>query len=289
MNQFPAGTDVTVTIPFVDRNGAALPAAGMALSYTVLDELENVVQTSTDLPAPQTSDTGVTVTIPRTANQLAGPAPNISDGVATGNPIITVDGLREIQLTMTTAAGQFVTKIQYLLKASDAALVLLQNSFQTYNLSLLTASRLVNLQSWPDAAEGDRINALIQAWLRMTKLGYFVRWPRDPDAQNYLNWFDSRNEIIIPRLWTVMTTQRWYNYYPENFRQAMRDAQVLDADFLLTNDVYQQRRDAGIIRERVGESDIQFRNVKPLNLGLSKAALARLQGYVDTKYTITRS
>jgi len=86
-----------------------------------------------------------------------------------------------------------------------------------------------------------------------------------------------------------MTTQRWYSYYPEIFRQAMRNAQVVEADQILANDVYAQRRASGILSERIGESNTTFRNVQPLDLGVSRAALAFIQGYVDIKYTITRS
>jgi len=179
MNSYPAGALVAVTIPFVDMNGAAISPAGMTLAYRVLDELENIVQDTTALAAPGSTDTSVLISVPEVCNQLAGPAPNINDGTQSGNLIITVSGLREIQLTMTTPTGAFVSKIQYILRASDAQLVLLQNSFQTYNLALLTASNLPNLTAFPTATEQDRINAMSTAWLRLTKLGYFVR---DDDA-----------------------------------------------------------------------------------------------------------
>ena len=194
----------------------------------------------------------MSVTVAAADNMLAQPALNVNDGVITGNPIITTLGLREIQLTMTTLTGSIVSKVQYLVRAPDARLVLLQNSFQTYNMSLMTASQLPLLNGWLTATESQRINAMSTAWLRLTKLGYFVRWPRDPDAQNYLNWFDLRNEIIIPRLWTVMTTQRWLTYYPELFRQSMRNAQVVEADVILTQNPLLVKRIDGILTEKIG-------------------------------------
>lgn len=289
MNTYPANTNVTVAIPFVDLNGAPVSPVGMTLSYQVLDELENIVQGPVTLANPAATDQAAVIVVLAVNNGLAGPRPNLNEGVAEGNPIITTLGLREIQLTMTTANGSYVAKAQYIVGSPDARLVLLQNSFQTYNLALLTASQIPNLMSWGLASEGDRINAMTAAWLGLTKLGYFVRWPRDPDAQNYLNWFDSANEIIIPRLWSVMTTDRWYNYYPELFRAAMRRAQVVEADAILTQSPLNVKRQAGVIMEKIGQSEIQFRNSMPLDIGISKATLKCIEGYIDFRYTLSRS
>ena len=289
MNSYPAGNSVTVSIPFLDDNGAAISPVGMTLSYCVLDEYENIVQAATPLTAPGTTDVAVSITIAGADNTLPPPHPNYSNMDAAGNPIITTKALREVQLTMTNATGSYVSKVQYVIKAADAQLVLLQNSFQTYNQALLTSCDLYNLTGWNAAVENDRIAAMQMAWLALTKLGYFVRWPRDPDAQNYLQWMDSRNEIIIPRLWQAMTTQRWLTYYPETFRSAMRQAQVVEADQILKQDPLTLKRLAGVFSEKIGESTVMFRSGIPLDLGISKQALALLRGYVNIQYTITRS
>lgn len=285
MNNYPSGAAVTVTIPFVDLNGAAV--APTALSYVVLDELENIVQTSQSL-ALTTGETSATITIPGSANMLPPPYQPMSDDAPYGTPVTPVSALREVQLSMTTPGGVIVAKTQYILRAGDAQLILMQNSFQTYNLALLTADAEVNLYAWQNATEQQRINALAQAWVALTKLGYFVRWPRDPDAQNYLNWYESRNEVIIPRLWTVMSVQRWYNYYPEIFRQAMRRAQVVEADQLLYNDPILAKRLSGIFSEKVGESSTMFRSSNALNLGISRQTLACVQNYVDIRMQVHR-
>lgn len=285
---YPNNTDVSVTIPFVDMNGVSLSAANMQLSYQVLDSLENVILSATALPTPSATDTNVRITIAAIYNVLQGPQPNLSEGVIEGNAVLQVADIREIQLTMVTLDGTYVAKTQYFVRATDAQLVLLQNSFQTYNLSLLTADGIPNLNGWLTSTEAQRIQALQEAYRRLTRLGYFVRWPRDPDAQNYLNWFSSRNEIIIPRLWAVMKTDRWYNYYPEQFRQSMRNAQIVEADDVLTNDVFAARRAAGVLVEKIGESDIEFRDRAPLKMGLGRRACEYLQGYLDMKLTIRR-
>lgn len=283
MQTFTVDTDVTIAVPFVDANGAAVPAAGLTLAYQVLDEIGNVLLDVTALPNPSSGDQSVNITVPRAYNLLGGPRPN---GV--GNPIQIVRGLREIRLLMTTAAGVLVNTNAYMIQVTDSPLVLMQNSFQSYNMALMTGAGLAGLSGWLTAAPGDRVNAMVMAWTRLTSFGYYVRWPRDPDAQNQLRWLDARNEIIIPRIWSLISTDRWLTYYPEVFRQAMRDAQVTEADAILTNDPLQQRRDAGIMMEKIGESTIMFRNRIPLDLGVSKATLRCVKGFIDYKFTMTR-
>lgn len=286
MNNYPSGTAATVSIPLVDMNGAAIVPTG--LSYQVLDELENVVQTSQTVALPAAGATSVTFTVPASANVMPPPTVIVSQGSPLAQPYTQTTALREIQLSMTCAAGVVVTKLQYFIRATDAQLILLQNSFQTYNLSLIVADGMPNLNAWPAATEQQRINAMMQAFQALTKIGYFVRWPRDPDAQNIISWFDSRNERIAPRLWAFMTTSRWYSYYPETYRMAMRAAQVVEADQLLYNDPILSRRLSGVFSEKVGDASVMLRSQNALNLGISRQALQCVQGFVDIKMQINR-
>jgi len=288
MNVFPAGNSVSVTVPFQDQNGNALSPAEMTLAYSVYDELENVVQALQTLPPPSTGDVGVTITIPSSANILPSPQANYDEGVMAGDSIVATKALREVQLTMTIGANTFINSAKYVISVTDGQLVLMQNTFQVYNKALLTAMSIPLIDAFNNAAQNDQITALIEAYRRLTKFGYFVRWPRDPDAQNYLNWFDSRNEIIIPRLWSVMGVDRWYNYYPEPFREAMRLAQVAEANAILANDIYAARRLAGVIEEKISDSDVKLRTTKPLDFGVSNATLKYIQQYLDLKFTIVR-
>lgn len=285
MNSYPDGTAVTITIPFLDLNGVAV--APSALSYQVLDETETIVQATTSV-ALTDGAAEVSITIDGAVNKLPAPVQYFVNGAPYGNPTVTTTGIREVQLSMLTAAGVLTTKVQYLIRASDAQLILMGNSFQVYNLSLITASMQPNLNAWPLATEQERINAMVIAWQNLTKLGYFVRWPRDPDAQNYLNWYESRNEVIIPRLWSVMSPARWFSYYPEIFRAAMRQAQVVEADQIMYNDPILNRRLSGIFSEKIGESSTMLRSQKPLDLGISRQALACIQGFVDLRMKLSR-
>jgi len=271
MNTYQSGTIVTVVMPLVDSSNN--PVVPLSVSFRVLDELDAVLIAQTFLTVAL-GDTGISVQIPAEFNTLSPPSINTNDGANSGNPVISLTGLREVEMTMITTTGSIISKAQYIIKNFATSLVLLQNSFQTFNLAILTSSNMPNIDGWNAAADND--------------LGYFVRWPRDPDAQNYLNWYNSRNEIIVPRLWQVMTTQRWYAYYPEAFRQAMRSAQVAEADQILQGDIIAKKRKEGLFSEKIGESSVMFRAGKPLDMGISREALEYISGYVDMKLTITR-
>jgi hypothetical protein len=334
-----AGSPITLTIPFVDANGAPFTGASIAaggLSLDVVAHDNTVVGTIAfaSLSQPVDAATLMSVTIPGADNRLPAAWPNdqavmsvypgpqnvwnafgqvSGQGAQQPTPptspptwnwqtqqssdtsglqwIFPTEAIREARLNLTLKDGSAIcVKAQYRIIAADERLVLLQNSFQSYNEALLTANAMPNLSTFPSAVDNDRIMALEEAWLRLTRLGYLVRWPRDPDAQNYLNWYDRRNEVIIPRIWAVMTLERWFTFYPEVFRAAMRRAQVSEADAVLANSVYEQRRAAGIIEEKIGPAGVKYRPTKSIaqSLGISSRTLDYLTGFVNIRHAIGR-
>lgn len=205
--------------------------------------------------------------------------------------IFPTEAVFEVRLNVTlTNGGAAAARTIYRVLAKDDRLVILQNSFQTYNEALLLANAMPNLGAFPAAGENDRIMALQEAWLRLTRLGYIVRWPRDIDAQNYINWDGRRSEVIVPRIWSAMTFSRWYTFYPEVFRNAMRRAQISEADAVLGNSMHEQRRSAGVLEEKIGPASIKFRPTKSIadSIGISKRTLDYLTGYIDLRASIGR-
>lgn len=278
-------TSLSVTIPG-SRNALPAPYLNIDAVESVYPNLPNIWNAfgqvsgqGSNMPSPPAA--------PPTFNWSTGQSTDV-----TGNQwVFPTETMQEARLNVTLAAGGSIClKVQYRIISLDDRLVLLQNSFQTFNAALLTANSMPNLASFPVAAENDRIMALQEAWNRLTRLGYLVRWPRNPDAQNYLNWNDKRNEVIAPRIWAVMTISRWFTFYPQVFRDAMCRAQVSEADAILTNSVIEQRRAAGIVSETIGESSTTFRKTKSIadSLGVSKRTLDYLTGYVDIRHSIGR-
>lgn len=269
MNSYAAGTDVSVTIPFVDLNGDTITPT--ALVVRVLDEDENEVSPASVIPLPDPAGNEIEISIEAIDNTLP--------------PGETV-GVRCIEAVMTTAAGPITLYISYLIRPA-ARLVVLQNTFQTWPRAQLVASEMPNLLGWETAVnDNDRQVALMEAFRRLTRLGYMVRWPREVDDQRYLH--PGADRRIDPKHWAVMTFDQWNTWYPEVFRQALRMAQVAEANQILGVDKVGDKRRSGILSESIGESSMMFRMGKPLDLGVSHQALQYVTGYVDVRMTTGR-
>jgi hypothetical protein len=269
MNTYAAGVAVTITIPLEDMNGEALTPT--ALSWRLLDETEAEVKASVSLSLD--SATEAVIVVDGSYNMLS--------------PDQT-EALRAVELTVATAAGAILLTADYALAAA-VSIVTLKNSFQTYGQAKLTAQGLLNLDGWAAASDPLRRMALVEAFKRLTRFGYRVKWPDNSDLlwQSRLELVD--HQKIPPRVWNLMTTVEWTTYYPEDFRTSMRRAQVVEANDILAGNIIEQRREAGLLSESIGESSMMFRSGKPLKMGISAAALREIEGYIDIRMTMTRT
>ena len=268
MKTYPVGVAVTVTIPLVDFNGDPVTPTG--LSYVVYDEFMDDLADA-DVPVEE-GMTDVAITVLGDANRLASGA---------------TAGIRTVVLEIVTEGGTFRVDQTYKIR-SNINLVLLTNSFQSYGLAQLTASDMPRLFGWEGADDAARQGALIEAFERLTRIGYRVRRPQDIDFQNTIGEINDLEDIIEPRAWPVMDPSRWNNL-PQHFRKALCRAQVLEANEILRGDVVGEKRRSGLLSESIGESSMMFRSGKPLQLGISGPALEALTGYVNIRMTLTRS
>lgn len=260
METFVAGADVTLTIPLQDVNGETVTPT--AIEVVVLDEDENELARWSH-PVEGVSGE-IEVLVPAAYNS---------------------PGVRTVELTLTTAAGEVTQLAVYALRA-PTRLVVLQNSFQTWGRALAEAGDMPNLLGWEGAEDFERQTALIEAFRRLIRLGYLVRWPREIDDMRYLTEIDRR---IAPQHWATMTHEQWSTWYPETFRAALRRAQIAEADQIIGGDRIGEKRRAGIFAETIGESKMMFRMGKPLDLGVSAQALQHVTGFVDLKMTTGRA
>lgn len=283
-----SGNSYTATLSFLDAAGNAFTGAQVAsASYLVLDMNENTLVTGSLSPA--NGDAGVTVVVPGVNNTLGAP---VADPDYPSKSDKKLEDAREIRVSVTLRSGAVaVLRAFYRVTASDAQLVVMQNSFQTYAQALLTANGLPDLKGFPMATDDVRTTALLEGYRKLIRFGYYVRWPRDPDAQNYIDWAYNKQAVIIPRLWVAMTTDRWFSFYPEDFRAAMRRAQVYEADAMLYVDPYVDRRASGIVMEKVGPTSVEFLPQKSAasSIGLAPRTLEVLRGMIDLRLTTTRS
>lgn len=283
-----SGNGYTATLSFLDAAGNAFTGAQVAsASYVVLDMSETTLASGT--LSPVAGDTGATVTIAGAYNTLGS---SIVDPDYPSKSDKQLEDAREIRVSVVLSTGAVaVLRAFYRVTAGDAQLVVMQNSFQTYAQALLTANGLPDLKGFPAANDSTRTTALLEGYRKLIRFGYYVRWPRDPDAQNYIDWFYNRQAVIIPRLWLAMTTDRWFSFYPEDFRAAMRRAQVYEADALLYVDPYGSRRQNGIVTEKIGPTEVTFLQQKSAasSIGLAPRTLEVLRGFIDLRLTTTRS
>jgi hypothetical protein len=277
MQIYQVGLDVTVSAPLTDYAGNALTPTG--LSWRLLDEMDEELIPATAVPLPATSP--LSITVPGSYNTLP-----LS---VSPNPLPIMSGARTVELSITTAGGTIITRMIYGIQVA-VKLQILVNSFQTFAQAEVEAALMSDLSGGYAAAAPDKkIMALSEAYRRLTRFGYFVRWPRDPDAQNTISWWNVRNTMIPARFWQFMKMDRFLTYYPEDFRSALRKAQVSEADHILTKDPAADRRISGIVSEEIGQSKVAFRRDRPLDLGISKRTMGYLDGYLNIRATLTRS
>jgi len=271
MKNYPVGTAVTLRIPLIDLNGDPVTPTGLFARVTDEHGVERVPEAEV---AVSEGATDVEFTVPASANALP-------DGA--------VDGARTVTIRIETDAGTFTSEETYLLLA-PVRLVIMDNSFQTYEQAVLEASRIPGLEGFAGASKVEQTRALMEAYRRLTKLGYRVRRPEDVDPQNVMYELGSYYQTITPRRWDALTLDHYLTQLPEPFRQALRRAQVVEANEILRHDPIGEKRRAGLLSESIGESSMMFRSgVRPLDLGVSTAALNELAGYVEMRMTLTRA
>lgn len=266
MHKYPAGTAVTVAFPLTDLNNDPITPTG--LSVRVLDETDTQI-IAPYAPPNTDGDMEIEITVPAASNQVA-------------------SGLqaRTVELTITSANGTYVKREVYLLEA-QLVFTVPTTSFQTYIQSVILADALPNLMEWERAADEDRQRALLEAYRRLTRFGYRIR-KRDDLEQNVIDDYLDIDEVISPRQWPQMTLSRW-TALPERYRSAVMRAQVVEANEILRGVRPDDKRRMGILSESIGESSMMFRVGKPLDLGISQAALRELTGYLDTRVTVSRT
>lgn len=261
MKTYPVGGDVTVLIPFKDQNGDAVTPTG--LSYVVRDENDEIVAGPTSISGPYASQ--VSIVVSGAANNAA--------------------GARCVELTMTNAAGSFVTSAYYALKGVQR-LVFLENTFQTYTAAQALALDMPNLDAWIGADDTERQVALIEAFHKLTQLNYAITWPTDVDLSRLIepNWVAE----LSPDMWQDMTAEIFADY-PPKFIEALKKAQIAEANHILDRNPIVERRNLGLMSESIGESSMMWRaGIRPLDMPVDRAAMNYLRGWVHTSIRIGR-
>lgn len=267
MNVYPAGLAANVVFELVDLNGA--PVTPTALSYRVEDDAGGEIVPDTVIAVPTSGP--LTISVPAPVNTLA--------------PGKT-DGLRTVVLSVTVDEGTFEVSESYLLRGRTR-LVVLENSFQTYEQAILLSSRMPGMTGWNAAGVNDRTVALMEAFTRLTRFQYRIkRYDEWENEQDYL--LPREEEIITPLRWSTLTLGEWGSILFGRFRTAISRAQIAEAADILSYDPVNEKRRQGILSETVGESSMMFRSGKPIEAGICKSSLNELRGFLYTRVMTTR-
>lgn len=279
MQAFSAGTDVTLSVPLTDRSGNVLNVSAVLVRVTDQDGGELLPQTALD--GFTAGDEEAVVTVPAAKNALE-----------TGKS----RALRVIELALTVGTNTTHRTARYAIEAVDP-LVVGVNSFQTYPQADFIALSIPNLAGWSAAADAERINALIEARMRIVRLNFTMLNDNGQWGQNSLNYVPEGSYktryigaagmfLFNGDLDQLDATQ--FMGLPERFKFALRQAQVAEADAVLGGDPMAQKRQDGLISDAVGESRQAFRLTKPLELPVSRRALGYLSAFVSLNKRISR-
>ncbi|MBO6507503.1 MAG: hypothetical protein JJ979_03290 [Roseibium sp.] len=254
MKRYPVGAKVPVEIPFVDLNGDTLEPTGVFAR--VIDAEGTEVLAEQSLPLSP-GDTYTEWEVPAAANALA--ADQFED-------------LRSVEVRVVTDMGTFRTAHSYLLLQS-VQLSMPTNSFQTYESALLEAERTLDLDAFKGAEQQYQVFALRRAYESLTRLRLKAYSDTRNNADNY------EEQEILPAQWQDMTADEW-TALPSLFKSALKRAQVIEANHLLTHDPVADRHEKGLLSESIGESSMMFRSTRPIDLGISSKSLQILARYI---------
>lgn len=280
LDVFLNNTAVTLTVDLVNEQGDALLVS--AIQYRVINQDGTELIPRQALSGFIEGDTSATVTVPANLNQLA-------DG--------HTREIRSVELICTTEAGTVSFSRNYGIEAIDP-LVIPNTSFQSYAMAQLTALDIPNLAAWNAASESQRMAALMDAREHIVQLNFNllnsnVNFGQDqlayvPEGQ-FQSSYVARNSLFIfnGNLAILNTTQ--FTALPEKFKRALRQAQLVEADFILSGATDEHRRSAGIIEDEIGESRQKYRDSVPLRLPVCRRALGYLSYYVTFAKRIGRA
>jgi hypothetical protein len=253
MNNYRDGSSVDIELPFVDENCTSVTPT--SASYRVLSEnnAEIVAETPIALTGAEIS---ASVTIDSSNNTL-------TTGV--------YRALRVVELTMTTSRGIVSSFVRYIIE-SDTTIVMGENSFQTFNESLLLTMDMTNLDRWNTSTDRDKKASLIEAYTNISKLSFRRMMDIESIDLSRLSFhgisrIDQLDEDSLKLL-------------EPHFYLALRKAQIAESNHILGGDEVGDKRTLGLMSETIGETSSMFRPGTPLKLPVSRRALDYLSGYV---------
>lgn len=279
MDVFVAGTDVTLTVPLVDKSGNAMTVD--AISYRITDQDGTELVALQPLASFVAGQASASILVSAADNTLAA-------GVSRA--------MRNIELTCTIAGNNVMVHAAYVIEVADP-LVVGVNSFMTYAQAEFVALDIPNLSGWEAASEQQRIAALIDARSHIVQLSFSplnsnVNWGQDslnfiPEGTYDTNYIGNSSMFLFNGNLDLLRPDQ-FAALPTRFVTALRKAQLAEADAILGGDSVEKKRQDGLIQDNIGESRQMYRQGKPLQLPVCRRALGYLSYFVTFSRKIGR-
>lgn len=239
-----AGTSIELTINLKHPDHPECTVA--KAEYRIVDEAGAVITDWTLLTGAMLGATSSLIVVPASANEL---------------PEGQSKAAREIEVCVTSTSGfEYVVGKTYIITSHVGELVPGVNTAVNLAGAQLLSTDIPNTAAWDSASRETRVTAMIEAYERLTRLRFvdcgFTGSLADLEPGDYAR-LDAR------------------------VRRAIGLAQLAEADSIIANPEGDQDDRQGVLMDSVGDVTRTFKTVRPVQLAVSKRALAYVSRYVD--------
>lgn len=269
------GAPSTLTVALDDGYGNAFDVA--SISYTIKDEYDRVLVAPQALPGFVASDTSATVVVTGAVNTIVPPV------VAPANPSLATSAYRSLRIVVLTCiltTGETVVLTSsYVVQLADFLIVGV-NSFQTLSFAKMTALDVPNLSYFFSATDAALNSALAVAAERIKQYRFRLDETEWGYQQNMVKgWFVGNLNLLNPSDFAQL---------PEQFKKALRMAQVAEAEFVMTGAGVDASRD-GLVSEKIGEVTNTYSEGTKIKLNISRPALNYIGRFINYSPRIARA
>lgn len=204
---------------------------------------------------------------PTPLDMTSSPTSSVIEVVAANNTLTDTNrAFRRLIVDYSDSLSSYQVEIPYIIE-SIGVVSAGENSFASYGSLILESLNLSNMEAFNEASISDQRAALINAW------------------HNISNISVSGIEGVSK---TDQITSEMIGEINPRIMQRLKQAQLIEANFILGGDPIEDRRRSGMISDSSGESAQFFRTSKPLELPVCKDAVKKLGGLVKWNMKISR-
>lgn len=164
-------------------------------------------------------------------------------------------------------------------------LTVLTNSFGTWGDLTLMGHNMPSLKQYSFADDDSRKAALIQAYHNIGDVHVNFDPPRSRSRwHDQSQMWDGEGVFgsTLERIWSTrqLDSDLWAKLHPIQKEKLVR-AQVIEANFLLSDQTPEKQRLAGLLSHSAGESAHFYRTLKPLELPVCRATALAMKGIIS--------